>query len=66
MTDTFLSRMQAEEQELTVKCNKLSDFIDSPNFPMIPDIEQTDLREQFEHMLDYRNVLLRRIARNSQ
>lgn len=63
---TFLQRMIEEETELTVKCNKLSDFIDSSTFKSIPDIEQADLREQFEYMLDYRNVLLRRIDRNSK
>lgn len=63
---SFLQRMIDEETELTVKCNKLSDFIDSSNFKTIPEIEQVDLREQFEHMLDYRNVLLRRIDRNSK
>lgn len=63
---TFLQRMIDEETELTVKCNKLSDFIDSDAFKNIPEIEQVDLREQFEHMLDYRNVLLRRIDRNSK
>lgn len=63
---TFLERLIEEETELTVKCNKLSDFIDGDAFKNIPEIEQVDLREQFEHMLDYRNVLLRRIDRNSK
>lgn len=63
---TFLQSMIEEETELTVKCNEMSDFIDSDGFKNIPEIEQVDLREQFEHMLDYRNVLLRRIDRNSK
>lgn len=49
---TFLQRMIDEETELTVKCNKLSDFLQSSDFKAIPDIEQADLHEQFEHMLD--------------
>jgi len=63
MRKNFFRRMLDEEQELTLKCNKLSDFINGESFGNLSAEEQVDLREQFDHMLEYRNVLLRRIHR---
>lgn len=63
---TFLSRMQAEYAELNDRVGKLLAFIGSDSFYKIPEIEQEDLREQWEHMNRYAAVLFRRVQRNSK
>lgn len=54
-------RVIDEEKDLSEKLNKLQNFINDEVFSALPHGEQGRLREQADHMLGYRNVLLRRI-----
>ena len=63
---TFLSRMLSELNELMDKITKGTAFTNSPNFMIMPGVEQEDLVEQLKHMIEYSQVLTRRIQRNSQ
>lgn len=64
--ETFLDRLHKEISELNERWEKLSLFISSPGFKdKIKDAgEQEDLFLQYRYMTDYRDVLLRRLARH--
>ena len=62
---SFTGRMQREANELLDKINKLVAFIGGETFKNIPGIEQDDLLTQRNAMLEYHEVLLQRIKRNS-
>ena len=59
----FRARLFKEQEELTIKTGKLSVFITSVNFNSLPEVDQEDLREQYKHMMEYLNVLNRRVNR---
>lgn len=60
---TYMDRLQIEHEELTNKITKLSQFRDGTAFSTLAPDVQLELSEQLEHMLDYCNVLKRRIHR---
>jgi hypothetical protein len=61
MTD-FISRLELERSDLADKLHKLGTFIQNKGlFDALPKIHQDLLREQFEAMIKYIDVLERRL-----
>jgi hypothetical protein len=61
--DNFRTRLFAEYGELQERIQKLTDFIISDEYDILPHIDKTDLKEQIKHMESYCQVLSRRVAR---
>ena len=59
--DTFLTRLKKEEEELSIKMDKLEIFMCSEKFNNIPDIQKSLLRVQYMAMDTYKMCLLERI-----
>ena len=59
--DTFLTRLKKEEEELSVKMDKLDTFMCSEKFNSIPDIQKSLLTVQYMAMVTYKTCLLERI-----
>lgn len=59
--DTFLTRLKKEEEELSIKLDKLDTFMYSEKFNSIPDIQRILLRIQYTAMITYKSCLLERI-----
>lgn len=59
--DTFLTRLKKEEEELSVKMDKLDTFMCSEKFNNIPDIQKSLLTVQYMAMDTYKMCLLERI-----
>lgn len=63
--DTFLTRLKKEEEELSIKLDKLDTFMYSDayseKFNSIPDIQKILLRIQYMAMVTYKTCLLERI-----
>lgn len=55
-------RVVTERNDLAEKVQKLGIFLEGAMFPGLPEDEKARLREQYQHMLSYRNVLEKRIA----
>lgn len=64
--ETFLSRMKKELTELSEKVAKLHTFLSSEDSHKIPEVERTDLVDQFTAMCEYEIILKRRVKRNTQ
>ena len=63
MTDGFRARLFLEHDQLVERIQKLVDFILTPGFDALPEIDRADLREQLQHMRAYQSVLSRRVSR---
>ena len=61
--DTFLTRLKKEEEELSIKIDKLDIFMYSDKFNSIPDIQKTILKIQYMAMVTYKMCLLERIQK---
>lgn len=61
--ETFFDRLLAESKALEEKFEKLSGFMETFDFAALPQLEQDDLKAQYEVMGAYREILGRRIAR---
>ena len=61
--DTFLTRLKKEEEELSIKLDKLHTFMYSDKFNSIPDIQKTILKIQYTAMVTYKTCLLERIEK---
>lgn len=61
--DTFLTRLKKEEEELSVKMDKLDTFMCSEKFNSIPDIQKSLLTVQYMAMDTYKMCLLERISK---
>ena len=61
--DTFLTRLKKEEEELSIKLDKLDTFMYSDKFNSIPDIQKTILKIQYTAMVTYKICLLERIEK---
>ena len=61
--DTFLTRLKKEEEELSIKLDKLYTFMYSDKFNSIPDIQKTILKIQYMAMVTYKTCLLERIEK---
>ena len=61
--DTFLTRLKKEEEELSIKLDKLDIFMYSEKFNSIPDIQKTILKIQYMAMATYKTCLLERIEK---
>ena len=61
--DTFLTRLKKEEEELSIKIDKLDIFMYSDKFNSIPDIQKTILKIQYMAMVTYKTCLLERIEK---
>ena len=61
--DTFLTRLKKEEEELSIKLDKLYTFMYSDKFNSIPDIQKTILKIQYTAMVTYKTCLLERIEK---
>lgn len=59
----FRSRLHTEFTDLTIKVDKLKDFIVSEQYDKLPEIDRSDLKEQLKHMQGYWSVLMRRVSR---
>lgn len=64
--ETFMDRLIAEMGRLGSDVSKLRTFVEGESFNKIPEEEQVDLQKQFALMVQYLDVLSRRVARNSQ
>ena len=59
----FRARLHMEFSDLTIKVDKLKDFIVSEAYDKLPEIDRSDLKEQLRHMKAYLLVLNRRVSR---
>lgn len=59
----FRGRLTLEFNELTIRYEKLVDFLMSEQFSKLSDIDRNDLTEQARHMKSYLDVLNRRVSR---
>lgn len=59
----FRGRLTLEFSELTIRYEKLVDFLMSEQFSKLSDIDRNDLTEQARHMKSYLDVLNRRVSR---
>jgi Phage protein (N4 Gp49/phage Sf6 gene 66) family len=63
---TFLDRLIVEFEELNTRVGRLQDFITGGAIATLHVKEQEDLLDQLKHMVKYRDVLSRRIARQGK
>lgn len=61
--ECFADRLKMEEHKLSLLVDKLGNFIESPAFDTLPDVERLDLTNQFFHMKEYLEILTRRRIR---
>jgi hypothetical protein len=61
MTDGFIQRLQAEEQDLKAKIDKLEGFFSTETFQGLEDRLQKLLRVQYDAMIVYWQSLLARL-----
>lgn len=59
----FRIRLFDEYDQLQSKIIKLRDFIISDKYDTLPEIDRSDLKEQLKHMMEYCNILSRRVSR---
>lgn len=59
----FKARLSMEFSELSIRVEKLRDFILSDKFEALSPMDKDDLREQYGYMVKYINVLSRRVSR---
>ena len=59
----FRARAFTEHDELHQRIEKLTNFIVTPAFDALPEIERGDLKEQLQHMKAYHATLARRVSR---
>lgn len=59
--ETFLDRLKSEHHHLNTNCEKLLTFMGSENFSKIDTNQQSLLRQQYEYMTNYLNVLSERL-----
>ena len=59
----FRSRLLEEYSELQIRLEKLKEFILSPEFDALPEIDRKDLKAQMGHMQGYHDVLSHRTSR---
>lgn len=64
MDDATRGRLHAEHDQLSVRRDKLEQFILTPQFDELDSDERADLRAQLTHMSAYERVLERRILRH--
>ena len=57
----YQQRVIEELNELWDRLVKLEMFLDSPEFVRVSDAEQSLLREQATHMINYHRTLLKRV-----
>ena len=60
---SFQDRAMEEYSLLSIKIDKLQDFIVSDKYDPLPEIDRSDLKEQLKHMKGYFSVLSRRVSR---
>ena len=59
-----ITRMEIELGELNTRTNALISFMENnPVFKTLSQVDQDDLKEQYEHMCKYHDVLKRRLNR---
>jgi hypothetical protein len=63
MTQGFHDRLIEEHTQLLGRIDKLKAFIGTSEFDSLPEDEQEDLRLQLTAMLEYQDILLRRVQR---
>ena len=59
----FEKKMLKEADKLAVRVNRIKLYMQSERFKNLPEVEQQDLKTQFEHMDAYLCVLCKRIVR---
>lgn len=60
---SHLDRMQEEMEQLNERIVKLTDFLDTPTFDAIEQIDQSLLSTQLMAMMTYSNILEMRLLR---
>ena len=69
--EDWFDRLKKEKKELEERFWKLEEFL-SPSFPehsefqLLPEVEQVDLEKQFNLMVGYLAILIRRIKREEE
>ncbi len=58
----YIERLEQEQRELEHKTEKLSEFIGSSTYNELSEYEQRLLKKQFEHMVNYDRILLKRLS----
>ena len=61
--ENYRSRLFSEQSELSIKIEKLKNFIFSDKFESLSSIDKEELREQYIHMERYYYILSSRISR---
>jgi hypothetical protein len=61
--DTWITRLQDEWTELGAKVAKLHDYLDSDGYHLLPTIEKAQLRNQYEVMMQYWQIVNARLTR---
>ena len=61
----FRDRLVAEHKELVERIVKLSTFINVDMFQILEEDEQNDMKAQLKAMINYRDVLERRMRRKN-
>lgn len=61
--ESFLDRLIKEEADLSVKCTKLADFLNSNGVFSLGDVEFKDLTSQLQVMRQYQVILRKRLDR---
>lgn len=64
MSAPFEDRMSAEHKQLSGRISKLSDFLDTPLFATLSDVDKDLLNAQLGAMQVYQSVLNMRIRRS--
>ena len=59
----FRARLFTEQEDLTIKTEKLNSFIVGVGFDGLPEVDRKDLKEQYKYMMEYLNILNRRVNR---
>jgi gamma-glutamylcysteine synthetase len=63
MMQEYQKRVLTEEQELREKCQKLALFLLSCGFSNMNEIDQELLKSQYKAMIQYLQILVKRIER---
>lgn len=61
--EPYQQRLLIEKREVETRLVALQNFIDSPSFPVLPDMDQHLMNRQAHFMSGYLGILLQRIAR---
>lgn len=59
----FRARLMSEYSELQIRLEKLKEYILTPAYDSLPEIDRKDLKAQLGHMQRYHDVLSRRCSR---